>query len=109
MSERIFIGVAWPYASGPIHLGHAAGAYIPADIFARYHRTKGNEVLMVSGSDMHGTPITLKADQEGKTPEQIATHYHQQFVETFQKLGITFDLFTSTHTPIILKSPRIFS
>jgi methionyl-tRNA synthetase len=98
MSERIFIGVAWPYASGPIHLGHAAGAYIPADIFARYHRTKGNEVLMVSGSDMHGTPITLKADQEGKTPEQIATHYHHQFVETFHKLGISFDLFTSTHT-----------
>ncbi len=63
MTEKIFIGVAWPYASGPIHLGHAAGAYIPADIFARYHRTKGNEVLMVSGSDMHGTPITIKADK----------------------------------------------
>jgi methionyl-tRNA synthetase len=99
MGERIFIGVAWPYASGPRHLGHVAGAYLPADIFARYHRTKGNEVLMVSGSDMHGTPITIKAEQEGKTPVQVATYYHNQFVETFQKLGISFDLFTNTNTP----------
>ena len=63
MSEKIFIGVAWPYANGPLHLGHIAGAYLPADIFARYHRLKGNRVLMVSGSDQHGTPITLKAEQ----------------------------------------------
>jgi methionyl-tRNA synthetase len=99
MGERIFIGVAWPYASGPRHLGHVAGAYLPADIFARYHRTKGNEVLMVTGSDMHGTPITIKAEQENKTPEQLAFYYHNQFVETFQKLGIAFDLYTHTHTP----------
>ncbi len=99
MAERIFIGVAWPYASGPRHLGHIAGAYLPADIFARYHRIKGSEVLMVSGSDEHGTPITIKAEQEGKTPEQVASHYHDQFVETFKKLGISFDLFTNTNTP----------
>lgn len=98
MGERIYIGVAWPYASGPRHLGHVAGAYLPADIFARYHRAKGNEVLMVSGSDEHGTPITIKAEQEGKTPEQLATHYHNQFLETFQKMGISFDLFTNTNT-----------
>ena len=98
MGEKIFIGVAWPYASGPRHLGHVAGAYLPADIFARYHRTKGDEVLMVSGSDEHGTPITIKAEQEGKTPEQVATHYRNQFIETFQKLGISFDLFTNTNT-----------
>ncbi len=98
MSEKIFIGVAWPYASGPNHLGHAAGAYIPADIFARYHRTRGNQVLMVSGSDMHGTPITIKAEQEGKSPEEVATFYHNLFVETFNKLGISFDLYTQTHT-----------
>ena len=61
MSERIFIGVAWPYANGSLHLGQIAGAYLPADIFARYHRLKGNEVLMLSGSDQHGTPITIKA------------------------------------------------
>jgi methionyl-tRNA synthetase len=99
MSERIFIGVAWPYANSHIHLGHAAGAYLPADIFARFNRMKGNEVLMVSGSDQHGTPITIKAEQEGKTPEQIAAYYHNQFVETFKAFGISFDLYTNTDTP----------
>jgi methionyl-tRNA synthetase len=98
MSERIFVAVAWPYANGPLHLGHIAGAYLPADIFARYHRTKGNEVLMVSGSDQHGTPITISAEQEGKTPGEIAAQYHQQFLDSWQKLGISFDLFTATGT-----------
>ena len=98
MSERIFIGVAWPYANGSLHLGQTAGAYLPADIFARYHRTKGNEVLMVSGSDQHGTPITIKAEQEGKKPGQIANYYHQRFLESWQQLGISFDLFTTTGT-----------
>jgi methionyl-tRNA synthetase len=98
MSERIFIGVAWPYANGMLHLGHIAGAYLPPDIFARYHRTKGNEVLMVSGSDQHGTPITIRAEQEGKTPDEIAAKYHEQFLESWQKLGISFDLFTTTGT-----------
>jgi methionyl-tRNA synthetase len=98
MSEKIFIGVAWPYANGPLHLGHVAGAYLPADIFARYHRTKGNEVLMVSGSDQHGTPITLKAEQEGKTPGEVVAEFHRRFLNSWQKLGISFDLFTSTGT-----------
>lgn len=98
MSERILIAVAWPYADGPLHLGHIAGAYLPPDIFARYHRTKGNEVLMVSGSDQHGTPITIKAEQEGKEPAELADYYHRQFLESWQQLGIAFDLFTSTHT-----------
>ena len=98
MNERIFIGVAWPYANGPLHLGHIAGADLPSDIFARYHRTKGNEVLMVSGSDQHGTPITLTAEQEGTTPARIADRYHRQFLDSWQKLGISFDLFTSTST-----------
>lgn len=96
--ERIFIGVAWPYANGPLHLGHIAGAYLPADIFARYHRAKGNEVLMVSGSDQHGTPITITAEHEGKTPQEIATKYHQGFLDSWNRLGIEFDLFTSTGT-----------
>jgi len=98
MSERIFIAVAWPYADGPLHLGHVAGAYLPPDIFARYHRTKGNEVLMVSGSDQHGTPITIKAEQEGKKPSEIASQYHQQFLDSWRGLGISFDLFTTTGT-----------
>jgi len=98
LTERIFIGVAWPYANGPLHLGHISGAYLPADIFARYHRLKGNEVLMVSGSDQHGAPITIRAEQESTTPQEIATKYHQQFLDCWQKLGISFDLFTTTDT-----------
>ena len=98
MSERILVAVAWPYANGSLHLGQIAGAYLPADIFARYHRIKGNEVLMVSGSDQHGTPITIKAEQEGKKPGEIAARYHQEFLEAWEKLGISFDLFTTTGT-----------
>ncbi|MSQ34016.1 MAG: methionine--tRNA ligase, partial [Dehalococcoidia bacterium] len=99
MSERIFIGVAWPYPNGPLHLGHIAGAYLPADIFARYHRTKGDEVLMVSGSDAHGTPITVQAEREGVPPEEVYQRNHASFVQSFKELGISFDIFTSTHTP----------
>ena len=98
MSERILICVAWPYANGSLHLGQIAGAYLPPDIFARYHRTKGNEVVMVSGSDSHGTPTTIKAEQEGKTPEEIAAFYQQEHQDCWQKLGISYDLYTTTGT-----------
>jgi methionyl-tRNA synthetase len=98
LAETIFIGVAWPYANGPLHLGHIAGAYLPADIFARYHRLKGNKVLMVSGSDQHGTPITLRAEQENKSPQEIVSTYHREFLECWRKLGISWDLFTTTGT-----------
>ena len=85
--ERIFIGVAWPYANGPMHLGHLAGVYLPADIFSRFHRLNRNKVLMVSGSDMHGTPITVTAQQQNKTPEEVALHYHQVHSDTLKKMG----------------------
>jgi len=98
MAETIFIGVAWPYANGSLHLGHIAGAYLPPDIFARYHRVKGNRVLMVSGSDQHGTPITVRAEQEGLPPQAIVERYHREFLDCWQRLGISFDLFTSTGT-----------
>lgn len=98
MSERIFIGVAWPYANGSLHLGQIAGAYLPADIFARYHRLKGNDVLMVSGADQHGTPITIKAEQEGKKPGEIGAFYQKEFLDSWKQLGISFDLFTTTGT-----------
>ena len=98
MSERIFIGVAWPYANGSLHLGHLAGCYLAADIFARYHRMRGNEVLMVSGSDTHGTPITIRADQEGIAPAQVVERFHAEFLDSWQRLGISFDLFTHTNT-----------
>ncbi|MCX7911520.1 MAG: methionine--tRNA ligase [Dehalococcoidales bacterium] len=98
MSERIFIGVAWPYANGYLHLGHVAGAYLPADIFARYHRLKGNNVLMVSGSDLHGTPITIRAEQENTTPQAVAEKDHQAFLRAWEGLGISWDLYTTTGT-----------
>ena len=96
---RIFIGVAWPYANGPVHLGHIMGAYLPADIFARYNRMKGNEVLMVSGSDEHGTPITITAEKEGKDPQEIVDRYHKINSEVMKKLGISFDLYFRTSHP----------
>ncbi|MGI5837135.1 MAG: methionine--tRNA ligase [Chloroflexota bacterium] len=98
MSEHIFIGVAWPYANGPLHLGHLAGALLPPDIFARFHRMKGNRVLMVSGSDEHGTPITVRAEREGKSPKEIVDFYHNQFVDNIKTIGISYDLFTRTTT-----------
>lgn len=98
MSKRIGVFVAWPYANGDLHLGHVAGAYLPADIFARFHRLRGNEVMMVSGSDAHGTPITLKAREESSTPEEVVRRYHHNFLVSWQKLGVSFDLFTHTHT-----------
>ncbi len=98
MPENILVWVAWPYANGSIHLGHVAGAYLPADIFARYHRIKGNNVIMVSGSDAHGTPVTITAENEGVSPEEIANKYQQEFLNDWDGLGIKWDLFTSTHT-----------
>jgi methionyl-tRNA synthetase len=98
MAKPILIAVAWPYASARIHVGNITGAYLPADILARYHRLRGRDVLMVSGSDSHGTPVTVKADEEGTTPELVYKRYHQEFIELFQKLGLTYDIFTSTHT-----------
>ena len=98
MNEKILVAVAWPYANVALHLGHVAGAYLPPDIFARYHRLRGNDVLHVTGSDTHGTPITIRAEEEGITPEEVIERYHADQVEAFQKLGISFDLFTHTDT-----------
>ncbi len=98
MVHNVLIAVAWPYANADIHVGNLTGSYLPADICARYHRLRGRNVLMVSGSDSHGTPITVKADAQGKTPLEIYQGYHERFVELFQKLGLHYDLFTSTHT-----------
>lgn len=97
---RIFVGLAWPYSNGPFHIGHLAGAYLPGDIFARFHRLVGDEVLMVSGSDMHGTPTTYTAEKEGVSPRVIAERFHEVNKTAFEKLGMSFDLFTHTHTTI---------
>ena len=98
MSKNILVAVAWPYASGSRHLGHIGGAYLPADIFARYHRVIGNNVLMVSGSDAHGTPITVRADEEGVEPIDIVNKYHNEFLNYWEKLSISWDNYTTTMT-----------
>ncbi len=106
--EKILVCVAWPYASGPRHLGHVAGAYLPPDIFARYHRMKGNRVLMVSGSDMNGTPITVAAEREGVTPETLALRMHRLNTDLWHRMGFTYDLFTDTTTPVHRKLVQDF-
>ncbi|MBA2175842.1 methionine--tRNA ligase [Halobacillus locisalis] len=93
----IFIGGAWPYANGSLHLGHIV-SLLPGDILARYYRLKGEKVLYVSGSDCNGTPIAIKAKQEGVTVQEVADRYHQEFVNSFSGLGFTFDQYTRTDT-----------
>lgn len=96
--RRVFIGAAWPYANGPQHIGQLAGNTLPADIFARFERLRGSEVLFVSGSDMHGTPVTVAAEAQGVPPSEIARRFHEVHAESFRKLGIQFDLYTHTET-----------
>jgi methionyl-tRNA synthetase len=98
MTENILIAIAWPYANSEIHVGNITGSHLPGDIVARFHRLKGNRVLMVSGTDSHGTPVTIAADREGKSVEEVYRKYHDGFLNLFQKLGIHYDLFTTTHT-----------
>jgi len=98
MSEHILVSIAWPYASAKIHVGNVTGSHLPGDINARYHRLAGDRVLMVSGSDSHGTPITVVADREGKSPRDVFEHFHHGFLELFLRLGISYDLFTHTDT-----------
>ncbi len=89
---------AWPYANGPRHIGHVAGIGVPSDVFSRYQRMAGNDVLMVSGSDEHGTPILIAADEAGVTPQELADTHHRSIVEDFVALGLTYDLYTRTTT-----------
>uniref|UniRef100_UPI00294256FB methionine--tRNA ligase n=1 Tax=Clostridium baratii TaxID=1561 RepID=UPI00294256FB len=94
---NIIVGNAWPYANGKLHLGRIA-VLLPGDILARYHRMMGDNVLFISGSDAHGRPVTVKALEENKTPGEILEKYHKEFVECFNKINFSFDLFTSTDT-----------
>lgn len=91
----IIIGGAWPYANGSLHIGHIA-SLLPGDVIARYYRAKGEEVFYVSGSDCHGTPITIRAKKEGVTPDVIADRYHTEFANDFRRLGFTFDNYSQT-------------
>ena len=96
--KNVLVAPAWPYAAGLRHLGHVVGFAVPADIFARYHRLKGNNVLMVSGTDEHGTPVMVTADREGVSPREIADRYNQLIREDLRNLGISYDCFTRTTT-----------
>ena len=98
MNQKILVGVAWPYVNGDLHLGHLAGYLLPADMFARFQRLRGNDVLMISGSDCHGTPITVEADKSGKTPAEIVKTYHQQDIELFKLYDLSYNLYTDTTT-----------
>ena len=98
--KRTTITSALPYANGPVHIGHLAGVYIPADIYARYLRSKGEEVLFIGGSDEHGVPITIKARKEGISPQQVVDKYHEIIKKSFEELGISFDIYSRTSLPI---------
>lgn len=98
--KRTLITTALPYANGPVHIGHLAGVYVPADIYARYLRLKGEEVLMIGGSDEHGVPITLRAKKEGVTPQDIVDRYHTIIKQSFEDFGITFDIYSRTTSKI---------
>jgi methionyl-tRNA synthetase len=96
--QPVLVCTAWPYANGSLHVGHLAGVYVPADVFARYMRLRGFDVLMVSGTDAHGTPVTVRADQEGTSPARIAEHYHREYLTYWRDLGVSYDLYTTTTT-----------
>jgi methionyl-tRNA synthetase len=98
--KRILITTALPYANGPVHIGHLAGVYVPADIYARYLRLKGAEVLLIGGSDEHGVPITLRAKKEGVRPQDVVDRYHGMIKKSFEDFGITFDIYSRTTSAV---------
>ncbi len=106
--KRTLITSALPYANGPVHIGHLAGVYVPADIYARYLRLRGEEVLFIGGSDEHGVPITLKAKNEGITPQDVVDKYHAMIRDSFGKLGISFDVYSRTSAPIHYETASAF-
>ncbi|MBO5716910.1 MAG: methionine--tRNA ligase [Alistipes sp.] len=97
--KRYLITSALPYANGPVHIGHLAGVYVPSDIYTRYLRLKGHDVISVCGSDEHGVPITIKAKKEGITPQQVVDRYHEIIEKSFRRLGMSFDIYSRTSSP----------
>ena len=98
--KRYTVTAALPYANGPVHIGHLAGCYIPADTFVRFLRLTGKDVLFICGSDEHGVPITLKARNEGVSPQDVVDKYHKMMGDAFHDLGISFDVYSRTSAPI---------
>ena len=106
--KRYLITSALPYANGPVHIGHLAGVYIPSDIYTRYLRLRGRDVISVCGSDEHGVPITIKAKKEGITPQQVVDRYHAIIKDSFEKLGISFDIYSRTSSPVHAETASAF-
>lgn len=106
--KRTLVTTALPYANGPVHIGHLAGVYVPADIYVRYLRLKGREVLFIGGSDEHGVPITIKAKKEGVTPQDIVDRYHKIIKESFEEFGISFDIYSRTSSKTHYKTASDF-
>lgn len=107
--KRTLITTALPYANGPVHIGHLAGVYVPADIYARYLRLKGEEVIMIGGSDEHGVPITIRAKKEGITPQDVVDRYHAIIKKSFEDFGISFDIYSRTTSAIHCQTASDFS
>jgi methionyl-tRNA synthetase len=106
--KRTLVTTALPYANGPVHIGHLAGVYVPADIYVRYLRLKGEDVLHIGGSDEHGVPITLKARKEGVSPQDVVDKYHQLIKDSFEKFGISFDIYSRTTSKMHHKTASEF-
>jgi methionyl-tRNA synthetase len=106
--ERYLVTSALPYANGPLHIGHMAGAYLPADVYVRYLRARGEDVVFVGGTDEHGVPITLTAEREGKEPQEVVDYWYAHMKETFSRFGISFDNFSRTSTPLHARNTQLF-
>ena len=106
--KRYLVTSALPYANGPVHIGHLAGVYIPSDIYTRYLRLRGRDVISVCGSDEHGVPITIKARKEGITPQEVVDRYHRLIKESFERLGIAFDIYSRTTSPVHAETASAF-
>ena len=98
--KRYTVTTALPYANGPLHIGHLAGVYVPADIYVRYLRSMGDEVVLIGGSDEHGVPITIKARNENTTPQAIVDYYHRMNKNSFEEFGISFDIYSRTSNAV---------
>ena len=106
--KRFTVTTALPYANGPIHIGHMAGVYIPADIYCRYLRMMGEEVLFIGGSDEHGVPVTIRAKKEGCTPQDVVDRYHNIIKKSFEEFGTSFDIYSRTTSDIHQKTASDF-
>jgi methionyl-tRNA synthetase len=98
--KRYLVTAALPYANGPLHIGHLAGAYLSSDVYVRFLRSSGKDALFICGSDEHGAAITTKSIKENTTPQEIVDKYHEMFKDTFQKMGVSFDMYHRTSDPL---------